>query len=84
MPSAELNPNDLLPIEQVAARLHVEVSWVREKVRRRCPNPLPCFNLGRHLLFDWAAVSDWIRETGRGVPHMKHQRARKPKLKRAA
>ena len=44
------NPADLLPLEEVARRLHVDVAWVREKVRRRCPNPMPVYNLGRHLL----------------------------------
>jgi excisionase family DNA binding protein len=74
--SGEFRPADLLSIEEVAKRLHVEVSWVREKIRRRSPNPMPCYNLGRHLLFDWQAVSNWIRKTGRGAPHAKHSRRR--------
>jgi hypothetical protein len=73
----EFHPADLVPVEEVAKRLHVEVTWIREKVRRRSPNPMPCYNLGRHLLFSWPDVSNWIRETGRGVPHMKHHRTRK-------
>jgi hypothetical protein len=73
------NPADLLPIEEVARRLHTNVSWVREKVRRRCPNAIPCYNLGKHLLFSWPDVCTWIRETGRGVPHVKHHRTRKVK-----
>ena len=71
------NPSDLLPIEEVAKRLHSEVSWVREKIRRRCPNPMPVYSLGRHLLFEWSSVCAWIRETGRGQAHMKHHRTRK-------
>jgi hypothetical protein len=73
----EFHPADLLPVEEIAKRLHVEVTWVREKVRRRSPNPIPCYNLGRHLLFSWPDVSNWIRETGRGVAHMKHHRTRR-------
>jgi len=25
-------------------------------IRRRCPNPIPVYNLGRHLVFDWIKV----------------------------
>jgi len=83
------NPEDLLPIEEVARRLHVDAAWVREKVRRRCSNPIPVYNLGRHLLFDWTQVSEWIRSTPRPI-HAAHRRRTKKqiesdnKLKRAA
>jgi hypothetical protein len=66
-------PDDLLSIEEVAARLRTDVAWVREKIRRRCPYPMPVFNLGRHLLFDWNAVSEWIRNAPRPV-HVPHFR----------
>ena len=80
---AAFNSEDLLPIEEIARRLCKSmtledgVAWVREKCRRRCPNPIPVYNLGRNLLFDWTQVSEWIRETGRGHAHMKHYRTRK-------
>ena len=79
-PVPAFDSDDLLPIEEVAKRLHKDVAWVREKVRRRCPNAIPCFNIGRTLVFSWVEVSNWIRETGRGVPHAKHHRSRKPKI----
>ena len=72
-PPVEFNPGDLLSIEEVARRLHTDVAWVREKCRRRCPNPIPVFNLGRHLLFDWVQVSAWIRNSPRPV-HARHVR----------
>ncbi len=73
------NPEDLLPIEEVARRLHADVSWVREKCRRRCPSPIPVYNLGRHLLFDWAQVSEWIRKSPRPV-HAPHRRRTKKQI----
>ena len=79
----EFNPVDLLPIEEVARRLHADVSWVREKVRRRCPYPIPVYNLGRHLLFNWAEVSEWIRKSPRPV-HAPHIRRKKTLERRAA
>jgi hypothetical protein len=62
------------------------VAWVREKCRRRCSNPIPVFNLGRHLMFDWIQVSEWIRSSPRPV-HARHRRRKKSeekKLKQAA
>jgi hypothetical protein len=80
-PSAEFNAEDLLPIAEVARRLHADVAWVREKCRRRCPNPIPVYNLGRHLLFDWRQVSEWIRNCPRPI-HAPH--VRRKNLKAAA
>jgi hypothetical protein len=79
------NPDDLLSIEQLAARLRTDVAWVREKIRRRCPNPLPTYNLGRHLLFHWPAVCAWIVNSPRPV-HAKHVRrkVKKPQTVKVA
>jgi hypothetical protein len=77
-PSVEFNPDDLLSIEQVAARLRTDVAWVREKIRRRCPNPMPVFNLGRHLLFSWPAICEWIRNAPRPI-HAAHRRRKQEK-----
>lgn len=74
----EFNPTDLLPIEEVARRLHTDVAWVREKCRRRCPRPIPVYNLGRHLVFSWSDVCDWIRSTPRPI-HAAHKRRKKTK-----
>ena len=77
------NPDDLLPIEEVARRLHTDVSYVREKIRRRCPNPLPTYNIGRHLLFHWPAVCAWIANSPRPV-HAAHPPRRRKNLAKAA
>ena len=74
--SASLAPEQFISIEEVARRLHTDVGWVREKIRRRCPNPIPVFNLGRHLLFDWHQVSEWVRNSPRPI-HAKHVRRKK-------
>jgi len=80
--SRPFNPEDLLPIEEIARRLcksmtlEEGVAWVREKVRRRCPNPIPVYNLGRNLLFSWPEVSEWIRNTPRPI-HSAHRRRTK-------
>lgn len=72
------DPADLLTPEQLAERLHVSLSWVREKVRPRSPNPLPVFNLGKCLRFFWPDVCEWIRNSPR-PRHAPHRRRRKTK-----
>ncbi len=82
------NPEDLLPIEEIARRLCKSmtledgVAWVREKCRRRCPNPIPVYNLGRNLLFDWTQVSEWIRNSPRPI-HAAHRRRTKEQIEAA-
>ncbi len=80
--AAPIPPEDLITIEVMARRLRSDVpeaegvAWVREKCRRRCPNPIPVWNLGRHLLFDWVQVSEWIRNSPRPI-HARHRRRKK-------
>ncbi len=48
-----IDPADILTPEEVAARLKVPESWVYEKTRARCRNPIPCLRLGRYIRFQW-------------------------------
>jgi excisionase family DNA binding protein len=54
----------LLTPEQLAERLAVPVSWVREKTRERArlrdENPLPVCRLGRYVRFRWSDVEAWL------------------------
>ena len=65
-----------LSIEQVAARLHRDVNWVREKIRRRCSNPMPVHNVGRHLLFEWTGGGGMGSAIRRRPAHAAHKRAK--------
>ncbi len=51
---------DILTPEELAARLKVPDSWVYEKTRGRCRNPIPCLRLGRYVRFDWTSVATWL------------------------
>jgi hypothetical protein len=55
-----IDPNQILTLEDVAARLKVSERWVYEKTRLRCRNPLPCIRMGRYLRFHWIDVSAWL------------------------
>src|SRR5271167_5173163 len=55
-----LREEDILLPEEVASRLKVPVSWVYEKTRARCRNPIPCLRMGRYIRFDWKAIVEWL------------------------
>jgi excisionase family DNA binding protein len=57
----------LLDAVEVADRLGVPVSWVRESARS---GAIPCVRLGRYVRFDLADVEAWIekcKQPGRPV-----------------
>ena len=49
----------LLDAAQVAERLNVPVSWVREQTRS---GSLPHLQLGRYRRYEWEAVVGWLAE----------------------
>jgi excisionase family DNA binding protein len=60
-----LDPNNILTPGELAARLKVPKTWIYEKSRARCQNPLPCMRIGRYIRFDWSAVAEWLATTQR-------------------
>ena len=64
-----LNPADILTPDELAQRLKVDVSWVREKIRARKQGTaprLPHFKAGKYVRFHWPVVSAWLVATQRG------------------
>jgi excisionase family DNA binding protein len=47
----------LLTADEVAARLAVPVSWVRQATRS---GAMPCLELGRYRRYRWMDVEDWL------------------------
>jgi excisionase family DNA binding protein len=58
--STLVKAEDILTPEELAAKLKVPDSWVYEKTRGRCRNPIPCLRLGRYVRFDWTSVAAWL------------------------
>ena len=56
---------ELLTVEELAERLRVPVSWVREQTRSRSlqGDPLPHLRLGRYIRFQWRSqeLDAWLR-----------------------
>jgi excisionase family DNA binding protein len=61
-------PGVLLTPEELAERLAVPQSWVREKTRERArirdKDPLPVVRLGKYVRFSWPAVQAWLARQG--------------------
>ena len=57
----------LLDAREVAERLNVPVSWVRESTRS---GAMPCVELCRYRRYEWATVAAWLeqcRKPGRPI-----------------
>ena len=56
---------ELLTAEELAERLRVPVSWIREQTRSRAmaADPLPHLRLGRYVRFQWGSpeLEAWLR-----------------------
>jgi excisionase family DNA binding protein len=62
----------LLTPAQLAQRLAVPVSWIREKTRERArvrdQDPLPLVRLGKYVRFRWSDVESWLQRQSEGRP----------------
>jgi excisionase family DNA binding protein len=52
--------NRLLTVNEVAELLHVPVSWVYGRMRKRCTERLPGFRLGKYWRFSEREVLAWV------------------------
>jgi excisionase family DNA binding protein len=59
----------LLTAEQVAERLSVPTSWVRQETRA---GRMPSLELGRYRRYEWEAVATWL-ECQRAGQWRKHR-----------
>jgi hypothetical protein len=71
---SEVKPKEssaiLLTPQQLAERLVVPVSWIREKTRERArvrdADPLPVIRLGKYCRFRWSDVEAWLQRQSEG------------------
>jgi len=59
-----LEPEPILTLEQVAERLQLKPSTVRELLRKRNKSrPLPALKVGKFLRFKWSLIERWIDDS---------------------
>jgi hypothetical protein len=61
--SERLTVYEFIDSRELARRLTVPSSWIRDQVRARSEDPLPHVNLGKYVRFLWGspALELWIR-----------------------
>jgi hypothetical protein len=58
---------EIIDSRELASRWKVPESWVRDQVRARATDPLPCVRLGRYVRFEWGGEGLekwWSRRRG--------------------
>ena len=54
---------DLIPCKELAMRLTIPESWVREHTRTRSTDPIPHIRLGKYVRFLWGSpeLEQWLK-----------------------
>jgi hypothetical protein len=51
----EQRPSEVIDANELARRLNLPASWVRDQTRTRADDPLPCIRFGRYVRFEWGS-----------------------------
>ena len=60
----QIIPFEVIDSKELARRLVLPESWVRDHVRGRCDDPIPHIKVGRYIRFEWGSrelVEWWSR-----------------------
>jgi len=59
---------EVLTSDELAKRLRVPSTWIRQQVRSRAIDPIPHFKLGRYVRFSWGSpeLTEWLRRRQSG------------------
>ena len=60
VPSVRIAPEDLLTLDEVAARLKQTPKSIYSLTRSRSVRRIPHMKCGKRLLFSWVEVSNWL------------------------
>lgn len=52
--------HNLMDVAETARLLHVPVSWVYDRTRRRGRDRIPHIKLGKYLRFEITSVREWL------------------------
>lgn len=54
--------------KELGRRWNVPESWIRDSVRSRSADPIPCVRLGRYVRFEWgsAELEGWFERRKQG------------------
>lgn len=61
-PTTSVVSYEIIDSPEIAKRLNVPVTWVREHVRKRTKDPIPHLKLGKYCRFRWGSpeLAAWL------------------------
>lgn len=59
---------EIIDAPELALRLNLPASWVRDQVRSRATDPIPCLRFGRYVRFEWGHpdLTKWLERRRNG------------------
>jgi hypothetical protein len=60
---------ELIESDELAQRLNLPASWIRDQVRSRATDPIPCLRFGRYVRFQWGHpdLIEWLERRRKGA-----------------
>ena len=60
-----MNPIEIIDSSELASRLKIPESWVRDHTRNRTNDPIPHLQPGRYVRFRWGSpkLADWLERS---------------------
>jgi len=54
---------EMIDATVLAERLNLPTSWVRDQVRSRATDPIPCLRFGKYVRFKWGSpeLEQWLK-----------------------
>lgn len=59
---------EIIDSKELASRLNLPESWVRDQVRRRARDPIPHLRFGKYVRFAWGSpeLTEWLERRSSG------------------
>ena len=63
LPPADVPSQEFIDSKELASRLNLPESWVRDQVRRRATDPIPHLRFGKYVRFAWGSpeLIEWLQ-----------------------
>jgi hypothetical protein len=69
LPPADASSSlEVIDSKELALRLNLPESWVRDAVRRRAKDPIPHLRFGKYVRFAWGSpeLTEWLKQRSSG------------------
>lgn len=66
--NSDVNSLEIIDATELANRWSLPESWVRDQVRSRATDPIPCLRFGKYVRFQWGHpdLTKWLERRRNG------------------